>query len=302
MELHFSKNLTKYRKRRGLTQGQLARKLNVTPQAVSKWENGSLPDSEFLPHIAQILGISIDVLFGLKPEMPEPDLEQSIADKIRHTPEPERADVMMQLVYAAFTAYHDYKISKQTYPENLELETYAELRTDYECALARLNEDMKYMCFVKIPENGVDSYTVPTEGMLHLFRTLADEDAITLIHYLGSSHRNRMQSLDFITAQVGLPREKVAMLMDNFDRLGLVWRVSADIADTPSIIYGYGYNTPLVCLLVIAKSLAQYIRFHDLFVDNYTRGPFRSNAARENKPVPQVSNWSEQENFKEELS
>lgn len=65
MHSKFSKNLTKYRKRCGLTRGQLAEKLNVTPQAISKWENGSLPDCEFLPVIANVLGISLDVLFGL---------------------------------------------------------------------------------------------------------------------------------------------------------------------------------------------------------------------------------------------
>ena len=44
MSSDFSRNLTKYRKRCSLTQSQLAAQLNVTPQAVSKWENGSLPD------------------------------------------------------------------------------------------------------------------------------------------------------------------------------------------------------------------------------------------------------------------
>ena len=66
MELQFSKNLSKYRKSCGMTQGQLAAKLNVTPQAVSKWENGSLPDSELLPKISGILGVSLDVMFGKK--------------------------------------------------------------------------------------------------------------------------------------------------------------------------------------------------------------------------------------------
>ena len=66
MQSKFSKNLTKYRKRCGLTQGQLAMKLNVTPQAVSKWENGSLPDSEFLPMLAYSLGVSIDKMMHLR--------------------------------------------------------------------------------------------------------------------------------------------------------------------------------------------------------------------------------------------
>lgn len=300
MELQFSKNLTKYRKSCGMTQGQLASKLNVTPQAVSKWENGSLPDSEFLSKISSILGVSIDVLFGIKQEQPEQNLEQLIIQKIRQTPAKERADVIMNLYYAAISAYSDYKLSAAKYPENLELETYAELRTDFECSIARLNDDLKYFCFVKQPEDGVDSYTEVCENMTHLFQTLANKDAIPIIHYLGSCYRNRLQSLDFISKQVNIPVNRVKKIMDNLDRLGIVWRVSADISDSPTIIYGYGHNTPLTCLLILAKSISRYIRFHDLYIDTYTRGPFRYKAVTESTPVPDVSSWDNESNLSKE--
>ncbi len=296
MVSQFSKNLTKFRKRSGLTQGQLASKLNVTPQAVSKWENGSLPDTEILPKLAVILGVSIDVLFGLAEDRDVPDLEQMIADRIRQTPQKDRADVVMQLFYAAISAYHDHKQSAPRFPENLEMETYAEIKSDHEGVVARLNDDLKYFCFVKIPEDGVNSYTEVTDNMIHLFETLANRDAITIIHYLGSGYRNRMQSLEYIAQQVDLPLPRVRKVMDNLDRLAIVWRVSANITDTPSIIYGYGYNTALTCLLVIAKSIANYIRSHDLCIDTYTRGPFRTLPAEAKGPVPQASLWTDAEN------
>ena len=100
-----------------------------------------------------------------------------------------------------------------------------------------------------------------------------------------------MQSLEYISKQVELPVERVKKIMDNLDRLGIVWRVSADITDTPTIIYGYGHNTPLTCLLVIAQSISRYIRFHDLYIDMYSRGPFRSKSAEKSTPVPQAEFW-----------
>ncbi len=61
------KNISRYRKERKLTQEELARKLGVTFQAVSKWECGnSLPDITLIPNIAEILEISLDRLFGFK--------------------------------------------------------------------------------------------------------------------------------------------------------------------------------------------------------------------------------------------
>lgn len=57
------KGIIRRRKRQGLTQEELARMLNVTPQAVSKWENGlALPDTSMLPTLGYTLGVSIDEL------------------------------------------------------------------------------------------------------------------------------------------------------------------------------------------------------------------------------------------------
>lgn len=57
------KRIALLRKERGYTQEQISIILNVTPQAVSKWENGNaLPDTVLLPHLSKVLKISIDGL------------------------------------------------------------------------------------------------------------------------------------------------------------------------------------------------------------------------------------------------
>ena len=58
-----------YRKKSGLTQEELAKKLGVTNQSVSKWESAQCcPDIGLLPMLADIFEISIDELFGRKNE------------------------------------------------------------------------------------------------------------------------------------------------------------------------------------------------------------------------------------------
>ena len=48
----------------GLTQGQVAERLLLSVQAVSKWETGkNLPDIMLLPEIADLYGVTIDELF-----------------------------------------------------------------------------------------------------------------------------------------------------------------------------------------------------------------------------------------------
>ena len=46
------KNIAEFRKGRALTQEQLGDAVGVTGQAVSKWENGGMPDAYLLPDIA----------------------------------------------------------------------------------------------------------------------------------------------------------------------------------------------------------------------------------------------------------
>ncbi len=56
-----------YRKLNLMTQAELASKLSVSTQAVSKWEQKiSSPDIMLLPEIAKIFNISTDELFGIK--------------------------------------------------------------------------------------------------------------------------------------------------------------------------------------------------------------------------------------------
>ena len=65
VNLILAANIFKHRKRSGLSQDELARKLGVTFQAVSKWENAkAAPDIAFLPIMADIFGCYIDELFG----------------------------------------------------------------------------------------------------------------------------------------------------------------------------------------------------------------------------------------------
>ena len=58
-------NISFLRKANNLTQESLAEKVNLSFQAISKWENGqSSPDITLLPVLADIFGVHIDDLFG----------------------------------------------------------------------------------------------------------------------------------------------------------------------------------------------------------------------------------------------
>lgn len=67
----FSENLKRFRKQKGLTQEELAERLHVVRQTISKWEKGlSVPDSELLIRIAGIFETSVGILLGDTVELP----------------------------------------------------------------------------------------------------------------------------------------------------------------------------------------------------------------------------------------
>lgn len=81
-KINISKNIADLRKKKGITQEQLAFALNISPQAVSKWEtNTSQPDTQTLPLIAEYFEVSIDYLFYGE-EYAYSDIYNKVFDKV----------------------------------------------------------------------------------------------------------------------------------------------------------------------------------------------------------------------------
>lgn len=83
MATTLGQRIAELRRARGLTQDELAEKMGVSAQAVSKWENDiSCPDIMVLPQLADFFGASIDEL-----------LRGDAAPETRMVPEPDERDL-----------------------------------------------------------------------------------------------------------------------------------------------------------------------------------------------------------------
>ena len=70
MEMTIGKRIAALRRDKNLKQDDLAQMLEVSPQAISKWENDqTCPDISLLPKLAKILGVSVDELLSGKQEL-----------------------------------------------------------------------------------------------------------------------------------------------------------------------------------------------------------------------------------------
>lgn len=93
-----AERLAALRKRAGLSQGDVAERLNVSRQAVSRWETGfTVPSTDNLSHLGRLYGVTLDELLSysaaLPPEKPQEEApaQQPKAEAPAPTPQPAAA-------------------------------------------------------------------------------------------------------------------------------------------------------------------------------------------------------------------
>ena len=85
MDTTLGKRIAALRKEKGLKQEELAERLDISGQAVSKWENDqNCPDISLLPQLANILGVTVDELLSGK---------QNAIPAVQILPEEQRKDI-----------------------------------------------------------------------------------------------------------------------------------------------------------------------------------------------------------------
>lgn len=76
----FGENLKTLRKQKGFSQEELAARLHVVRQTVSKWEKGlSVPDADALIRLAEVLEVSVSELLGAKIENASADVAEQLS-------------------------------------------------------------------------------------------------------------------------------------------------------------------------------------------------------------------------------
>ncbi len=92
-QTHFGNRISRLRQNKNMTQEQLAARIGVTPQALSRWERGqSLPDLPLLTEVCRILEVSADELLGIStqktPEQNRDRHHEVVWSRLRNCLEP----------------------------------------------------------------------------------------------------------------------------------------------------------------------------------------------------------------------
>ena len=93
-QIKIGKFISEKRKEKGITQSELAEKLNITDRAISKWENGiCMPDVGTIPELCELLNITINDLFSgevVNMKNNEKKLEENLMEMARQKEEADK--------------------------------------------------------------------------------------------------------------------------------------------------------------------------------------------------------------------
>ena len=108
-QIKIGRFIAERRKQCGLTQLQLAERLNITDRAVSKWETGrSMPDVSIIPELCDVLGITVNDLFSgevITVDHYNEQSEKNLLELAKQKEESDRRMLAMEIVIGALSVF-----------------------------------------------------------------------------------------------------------------------------------------------------------------------------------------------------
>lgn len=252
-------NIRQYRTEIGITQEELGRRIGITTQAVSKWERGGTPDAEILPLIAEALGVTIDQLFGHRPDE---KLETGIIRELSALDQSKAFRRAFELCWSIEMGLTGNNSLKEKFTSDMlhslqdefGNEYFSRLITDGGLVSARVSRDAPYYFLMPEPENGYEGYLTGLEKNVSLFSLLADTRILKIIVYL-YSRRNTPVSLSMIAAKTGLPVQETEECMQALCHHRLAEKTTVETEDQIICAYTYSREHSLLPLLVYAREI-----------------------------------------------
>ncbi len=222
----FSSQLQSLRKQHGVTQEQLALHLGVSPQAVSKWENGSYPDGDLLPKIADFFGVSIDFLYGR--EKGSVSVEQRMIDEL-HAAETNDSSFHKKFIKKMFDMIWAMQIA--TWRENKtwydmpeygaeSMITVSTLLSNDGFSFLRMNSDLRYYFIAETPDEGFAARLNDLGAFAELFAFLGDKINLKVLMCRMSLKNNEYVRVSTVADSLQIPVEKARSALSKLSKFG----------------------------------------------------------------------------------
>lgn len=263
--------ISKLRKTKGVTQEELANYVGVSAQAVSKWENGGVPDTELLPKIADYFDISIDAIFGR--EHIGKDVSVAIYEHIsRHDfNSPLRFSEGFELCWALERAlFFRNDIHKNLGVGTIDMskdcivdyenrlgqtaQTYSQVYSNYGFTQMGVANRLQY--FLMVPEIK-DKNVALFDGIDYksFFEMLSKEDLFRALLLLYGRDSRKYFTENLLVRELSIDQERALELIQLLKKINLVTTRELELDDVVRDVYIFVPNTAFIALLIFAREM-----------------------------------------------
>lgn len=239
----------------GITQEELSKALNVSSQAVSKWENGGLPDIELIPGLAKYFNVTTDYLFGL-PVNDFKDIEIKVVNYIKSLSHDENKFEKMFKLGFFMESLAD--VNKVNWEELLDKESFnSQYYSEKGIALASLKRSKPFFAVFPRPvENGFNAILNTKEKQIGFAKELGNKDfydALVLINTRVST--SFTESL--LVKELNISLERSVEIINIFKKIGIIQTTTLELDDKKIDTYTLYDNPALIGLFTFLDMIVE---------------------------------------------
>lgn len=262
MSIKIGENIAYYRKKKGLTQEELGELLNISGQAVSKWENGGVPDVYLLPEIAKVFDVSIDSLFGCKKKISETTKEE-ILNKLfkycsyNHFHQKDTFDsfhFLFECIWSIQSAYlgneelHDYNGILERYKLNPQITS--QIINDEGTTYLSLVKGFPLFCAVKDSQE-ISKKILNEESFGEFFSLLAKDYGMKAVLFTQKTADGNQYTVEAISEKIGIRENEFSEVSPLLVKYGLLREETLLLNDNEIKIYRKNDNPELRPILMM---------------------------------------------------
>ena len=255
--MSLSANIKRLRLEKDMTQEQLAAKLGVSAQAVSKWETSeTYPDGALLVPLANELEVSLDELFG-NDSVTMADISSKIVKLIHNTEATERfnvaRDIGWQIERGLFNCRME--IEKKYDPNEIKNQKNASYILDDNGFTIVSNGKEPFFSVFPQPAEGYGHFLNDKKDLQEIFAALSHESTMNALIYLYHKTENYLFEKEVLERDCAIQKEQLENVLDDLLTLKVIWMQKLTINGDERMLFYSRPNHNLLALFIMARQI-----------------------------------------------
>lgn len=267
--LIIGQQIQKFRKEKGITQKELGEAIGVSGSAVSQWESGGTPDISLLPTLSDILGVTVDALFG-RTEFTHENLEEAVSRYIASLPEDKRIERLIFLVRRAMLTGCINEVIEFVDFEHRDCEETYIYRDGLVTAVSAGGQS--FISAIRKEEGLFDDLLLCDENVIRLFSALVCPHALSM---LSSLYREtpKYRTAGALAVPMGITRSEAEEILQKFTELHLTEEMELETEEGSVKAYTVRLTGAAVPLLFLARLMTEPASFIRIISDKRNPAP-----------------------------